>query len=111
MKKKIETFLRYLEAEGNIGINLTNLLAPLKFTDSNGVKIRMDSILIGNPPCFFNITSSINKGEKKIIGLEILYGNERAYIEATDIQKKIKSVIPSIPVEIKHLLDYKPILI
>ena len=110
MKKKIETFLRFLEDETTIDIHYQTFSAPEKFTDSNGKKCRTNLIIIGNRPCLLKITSSSTRGEKKILGLEILYMDDSGLFEAEYIQKKMKLVIPSIPVTHNYLFDAMPVL-
>jgi hypothetical protein len=111
MKKQIVTFLRFLEVEANIEIDYSNFLAPEKFTDQNGNKYGVDCIFIGNPLCMFKIISYSKRRKNSILGLEILYANEGALIEARRIEKKINSAVPSIPVWTKNFIDEIPTMI
>lgn len=110
MKKKLMTFLRFLEDETTIDIHFQSFSATEKFTDSNGKRCRTNLILIGNRPCLLKIISASTKGGKKILGLEIIYMDESGLFEAEYIQEKLKFVIPSIPVLIKNLVEAMPVI-
>jgi hypothetical protein len=96
MKKRLLAFLKYLELETSIIFDTDLSMAPSKYLDSENNPCRLDGIIIKNRPFFLTISSS--KKNKMIKGLVIFCFIEDHYNEARDVQMRLQSVCPTIPV-------------
>jgi hypothetical protein len=105
MKKKITSFLKYIELETSIVFDIATLSDTYKdeyynskATFTNYVYSRSWSMSLG-------ITSSGPNRKQKIDKLDVYYEEEFEFNKAFLLASRIKSAIPDIPMTIVHAVE------
>ena len=102
MKKNIKDFLRYLEKETVITVDLETISPTQRIVNSFNRPIHINVVGINEGTMGLVVFSCGCKNCKKLTGIEILYGQNGSEInDAKIVRNQIKSVVPSIPVEIR----------
>lgn len=102
MKKNVKDFLRYLEMETDITVDLTTLSPSEKLVSSINRPIDVNVVNINEGTMGLAIFSCGCKNCKELTGMEIIYGENGSELSDAEIVKKqINTIVPAIPVEIR----------
>jgi len=104
MKKNVKNFLKYLETETSIQIDLASKSKTLKTVNSLNSPICINVFGIYEGTLGLAIISCGCKKCKNIIGIEVLYGlNDSEINDAILVKELIISAVPEMQVEISHV--------
>ena len=104
MKKNIRDFLKYLEKETPITVDLSTISPTIKTVNSINYPIYVNVLGINEGTLGLAIISCGCKNCKNIAGLEVLYGKNGGHVlDAELVKQQIKSAIPAMPVQIRNV--------
>jgi len=102
MKKNVIAFLKYLEKETDITVDLTTISPTEKLVSSINRDIDVNVADINEGTMGLVVFSCGSKNSKKLTGMEIIYGNNGSELcDAEIVKDQINRVVPEIPVEIR----------
>ena len=106
MKKNVKDFLKYLEMETSITIDLSTISPTQKTVNSINYPIYVNVVAINGGTLGLVVISCGCKNCNNITGLDILYGkNGSELFDAEFVKKQIKSAVPTMPVTISLVDD------
>jgi hypothetical protein len=104
MKKNVKDFLKYLEKETSITIDLTTASPTEKIYNSINQPVLINVLGINQGKLGLAVISCGCKNCKNVISVEVLYGaNAGEFTHAKSVQNKIKSVVPTIEVKLRNV--------
>ena len=104
MKKNVKDFLKYIEKETSITVDLRTVSPTQKLRNSINQPILINVLGINQGTLGLAVMSCGCKKCKNVIGVEVLYGaNAGELSHAKSVQNQIKSAVPSIEVELRNV--------
>ena len=102
MKKNVKDFMKYLEKETDIEVDLETISPTQRITNSLNNPIHVNVVGINQGTLGMAVFSCGCRNCKNLTGIEILFGQNGSELHDAEIVKNmIKSVVPTIPVEIR----------
>ena len=108
MKKNVKDFLKYIEKETSITIDLTTISPTQKIVNSVNQPILINVLGINQGTLGLAVMSCGCKNCKNVMGVEVLYSaNAGELSHAQIVQDQIKSAVPSIQVELRDVKEFE----
>ena len=108
MKKNKKDFLKYIEKETSITIDLTTISPTQKTVNSVNQPILINVLGINQGTLGLAVMSCGCKNCKNVIGVDVLYGQNGSELnDAEFVKKQIKSAVPSIQVELRDVKEFE----
>ena len=101
MKKNVKEFLKYLEMETSITVDLSTASPTRKGFNINNQPICVNVVGIYDGAFGLAVYACGCKNCKKIVGVEVLYCCNEIESDALDVKNQIEMAVTSVPVEIR----------